>query len=72
MQQFKFCLVEMLHDVSLFACQFDNNSFALLLFEGMYHSNSKNKIISLQRATLGAGLQNRTPTSYARSWYEMS
>jgi hypothetical protein len=33
----------------------------------------RNKIISLQQATLGAGLQNRTPTmSGALSWYEMS
>jgi hypothetical protein len=47
--------------------------FALLLFEGICRSNSKNESISLQRATLGAGLQNRTPTtSGARSWYKMS
>jgi hypothetical protein len=46
----------------MIACQFDNNLFALLLFEGICHSNSKNESISLQRATLGAGLQNRTPT----------
>jgi hypothetical protein len=25
----------------MFACQFDNNSFALLFFEGVCHSNSK-------------------------------
>jgi hypothetical protein len=57
----------------MFACQFDNNLFALLLFEEICHSNSKNESISLQRATLGSGLQNRTPTtSGARSWYEMS
>jgi hypothetical protein len=52
----------------MFACQFDNNLFPLLLFEGSCHSNSKNKSISLQRATLGVGQQNRTPTtSGARS-----
>jgi hypothetical protein len=57
----------------MFARQFDNNVFALLLFERICHSNSKNERISLLRATLGAGLQNRTPTtSGARSWYEMS
>jgi hypothetical protein len=57
----------------MFACRFDNNLFALLLFEGICHSNSKDKSISLQRATLGAALQNRTPTiSGARSWYKMS
>jgi hypothetical protein len=33
----------------------------------------KNESISLQRAKLGVGLQNRTPTrSGVRSWYEMS
>jgi hypothetical protein len=52
-----------------FACQFDNNLFALLLFEGICHSNSKNQSISLQRAKVGVGLQNRTQTtSRARSW----
>jgi hypothetical protein len=57
----------------MLACQFDNNLFALLLFEGNCHSNGKNESISLQRAMLGVGLQNRTPTtSGARSWYEMS
>jgi hypothetical protein len=44
-------------------CLFDNNLFALLLFEGICHSNSKNEQISLQRATLRAGLQNRNPTT---------
>jgi hypothetical protein len=53
----------------MFACQFGNNLFALLLFEGICHSNSKYESISLQRAMLGVGLQNRTPTtSGARSW----
>jgi hypothetical protein len=57
----------------MFACQFDNNLFALLLFEGICYSNSINESISLQRATLGVGLQNRTPTmSGAQSSYEMS
>jgi hypothetical protein len=57
----------------MFTCQLDNNLLALLLFEGICHSNSKNKSISLQRAMLGAGLQNRTPTtSGALRWYEMS
>jgi hypothetical protein len=57
----------------MFAYQFDNNLFALLLCEGFCNSKSKNESISLQRGTLGAGLQNRTPTiSEARSWYEMS
>jgi hypothetical protein len=57
----------------IFACQFDNNLFALLLSEGICYSNSKNVSISLQRASLGVGLQNRTPTmSWAWSWYEMS
>jgi hypothetical protein len=57
----------------MFACQFDNNLIALLLFEGTCHSNSKNERISLQRATLGASLQNRTPkTSGAQSWYKMN
>jgi hypothetical protein len=57
----------------MFACQFDNNLFVLLLFEEICHSNCKNDRISLQRAMLGAGLQNRTPTTTgARSWYEMS
>jgi hypothetical protein len=57
----------------MFACQFDKNLFVLLLFEGICHSNSKNESISLQPATLGAGLQNRTPSmSGAWSWYEMS
>jgi hypothetical protein len=59
----------------MFACQFDNNLFALILCEGICHSNSKNesKDRYVQRATLGAGLQNRTPTrSGDRSWYEMS
>jgi hypothetical protein len=37
----------------MFACQFDNNLFALLLFEGICRSNSKTESISLQRATLG-------------------
>jgi hypothetical protein len=56
-----------------FACHFDKNLFGLLLFEGICHSNSQKKSISLQRAKLGVGLQNRTPTtSGARSWYEMS
>jgi hypothetical protein len=56
----------------MFACHFDKNLFALLLFEGICHSNcSQNKRISLQRANLGVGLQNRTPTtSGARSWSE--
>jgi hypothetical protein len=55
----------------MFACQFDNNMFAMLLFEGICHSNSKNESILLQRAMLGAGLQNRAPTaSGARSWYK--
>jgi hypothetical protein len=40
----------------MFACQFDNNLSALLLFEGFCHSYSKNEIISLRRATLAAGL----------------
>jgi hypothetical protein len=40
----------------MFACQFDNNLFAMLLFEGILHSNSKNESIWLQRATLGVGL----------------
>jgi hypothetical protein len=53
----------------MFACQFDNSLFVLLLFEGIGISNCKNESISPQRATLGAGLQNRTPTmSGARSW----
>jgi hypothetical protein len=57
----------------MFACQFDNNVSALLLSERICRSNSKNESISLQRATLGAGLQNRTlTTSGAWSWYEMS
>jgi hypothetical protein len=57
----------------MFTCPFDNNLFGLLLFEGICHSNSKTERISLQRATLGVGLQNRTPTtSGARSLYEMS
>jgi hypothetical protein len=47
----------------MFACQFDKNLFALLLFEGISLSNSKNESISLQRAALGAGLQNGTPTT---------
>jgi hypothetical protein len=37
----------------MFACQFDNNLFALVLFEGIRHSNSKDESISLQQATLG-------------------
>jgi hypothetical protein len=56
----------------MFACYFDKNLFALLLFEGICHSYSQNKSISLQRAKLGLGLQNRITTSGARSWYEMS
>jgi hypothetical protein len=59
----------------MFACLFDDNLFALLLFEGICHSNSKNESISdsLQRATLGAGLQSRTLTmSGAWSWHAMS
>jgi hypothetical protein len=57
----------------MFACQFANNLFALLLFEGIDHSNNQNDSILLQRAMLRAGLQNRTPTtSGPRSWYEMS
>jgi hypothetical protein len=56
----------------MFACQFDNNLFALPLFQGICNSKSNNESISLQRATLGDGLQNRTPTtSGARSWYKM-
>jgi hypothetical protein len=57
----------------MLASQFDNtcNLFALLLFEGISHTNSKTESISLQRAKLGAGLQNRT-ISGARSWYKMS
>jgi hypothetical protein len=56
----------------MLACQCDDNLFALLLFEVMCHSNSKNES-KLQQATLGAVLQKRTPTmSGARSWYEMS
>jgi hypothetical protein len=43
----------------MFACQFDNNLFALLLFEGICRSSSKNGSISPQRAR--AGLQSRTP-----------
>jgi hypothetical protein len=43
----------------MFACQFDNNLFALLLFEGICHSNSKYESISLQRATLGIELLQR-------------
>jgi hypothetical protein len=42
----------------MFACHFDNSLFALLLFEGICHKNSKNESISLQRAFLGGGLQN--------------
>jgi hypothetical protein len=45
----------------MFACQFANNLFTLLLLEGI----CKNESISLQRATLAAGLQNRTPTTSA-------
>jgi hypothetical protein len=55
----------------MFACQFDDNLFALLLFEGICHSNIKNevyrynelrsevfyKIELLQRAGLGAGMK---------------
>jgi hypothetical protein len=56
----------------MFACQFDKNLIALLLFEGIFFNLFKNESISLQRATLRAGLQNRTPTtSWARSWHEM-
>jgi hypothetical protein len=44
----------------MFACQFDSNLFALLLFEGICQSNSKNESISLQQAGLGAGLQNKS------------
>jgi hypothetical protein len=59
---------------TMFACQLDNNLFALPLFEGICHGNSTNNSISLQRATLGAGLQNRTTTttSGAWSWCKMS
>jgi hypothetical protein len=53
----------------MFACQLDNNLFALLLFERICHSNSKNESILynelrlelvyrtelLQRAGLGVG-----------------
>jgi hypothetical protein len=53
----------------MFACQFDNNLFALLLFEGICYGNSKAKVYRynelrselvyrielLQRAGLGAG-----------------
>jgi hypothetical protein len=39
----------------MFACQFDNNLFALPLSEGICHSNSKNECISLQRAKLCDG-----------------
>jgi hypothetical protein len=57
----------------MFACHFHKNLFALLLFEGICHSNSQNKSILLKRAKLRVGLQNRTPTtSGAWSWYEMS
>jgi hypothetical protein len=57
----------------MFACQFDNNLLALLLFEGICHSNSKIESIWVHRAMLGARPQNRTTTtSGARSWYEMS
>jgi hypothetical protein len=41
----------------MFACQFDNNLFALLMFEGICHSNSQYESISLQQATHGVGLQ---------------
>jgi hypothetical protein len=47
----------------MFACPFDNNLFALLLYEGIFCYSFKNESISLQRATLGAGVQNRTPTT---------
>jgi hypothetical protein len=57
----------------MFACQFYNNLFALLLFEWICRSNSQNENKLPQQATLGVGLQNRTPTtSGARSWYKMS
>jgi hypothetical protein len=57
----------------MFACQFDNNLFALLLFHRICHSNRKNESISVQQATLGAGLKNRTPTTNgARSWHGIS
>jgi hypothetical protein len=56
----------------MFACQFDNNLFALLLIEGFVYLFT-NESISLQRAKLRVGLQNRTPTmSGAQGWYEMS
>jgi hypothetical protein len=55
----------------MFACQFDNNFYALLLFEGICHSNSEHKSISnnelhpelvyrieLQRAGLRAGTKS--------------
>jgi hypothetical protein len=34
----------------MFACYFDKNLFALLLFEGICNSNRQNKSISLQQA----------------------
>jgi hypothetical protein len=39
----------------MFACHFDKNLFALLLFEGINHSHSQNKSISLERVKLGVG-----------------
>jgi hypothetical protein len=50
----------------MFAFHFDNTLFAFLLFEGICLNNSKNESISLQRAMLGAGLQNRTPYNERR------
>jgi hypothetical protein len=41
------------------ACQFDNNAFALLLFEGICLLFIKKESISLQQATLEACLQNK-------------
>jgi hypothetical protein len=55
-----------------FACRLASNLFALLLFEGICQSNSKYERILLQRGTLTASIQNRTTTSGAQSWYEMS
>jgi hypothetical protein len=52
-----------------FACQFDNNWFALLLFEGICHTNSKNEKYI---ATTSYALSWSLVTSRARSWYEMS
>jgi hypothetical protein len=60
----------MLYDV---CCQFENNLFVLLLFEGIGLLFIQS--ISLQRAlvTHRAGLQNKTPTTTgAWCWYEMS